>query len=153
MKLSKASDYALVFLAKLERLPKDHWVSVREMAQTLGIPNRFLSNIVHQLVLAGFLESQRGVHGGVKLAKKPEEITIGDILETMEDSMGLVDCVSQPGLCQIENHCDILKFWAVTHGLVLTALKQITLKDIIIFVYEGGKPPELKGEGLWEKSF
>lgn len=143
MKLSKASDYALVFLAKLDRLPKDQWVSVREMADGLGIPSRFLSNIVYKLVLAGVLESQRGVHGGVKLAKKPEAITIGEILETMEDSMGLVDCVSQPGHCPIENHCDILKFWAVTHGLVLTALKQITLKDIITFVYEGGRPPQI----------
>lgn len=153
MKLSKATDYALVFLAKLDRRPKEEWVSVREMATSLGIPNRFLSNIVHQLVLAGILESHRGVHGGVKLAKRPEEITIGDILETMEDSMGLVDCVSHPGQCPIENNCDILKFWAVTHGLVLTALKQITLKDIITFVYEGGRPPVVKGETLWERSF
>lgn len=153
MKLSKATDYALVFLAKLDRRPKEEWVSVREMATSLGIPNRFLSNIVHQLVLAGILESHRGVHGGVKLAKRPEEITIGAILETMEDSMGLVDCVSHPGQCPIENHCDILKFWAVTHGLVLTALKQITLKDIITFVYEGGKPPAVKGEALWERNF
>ena len=153
MKLSKASDYALVFLAKLNRFPRDQWVSVREMAGHLGIPNRFLSNIVYKLVKAGMLESHRGVHGGVKLAKEPEAITIGDILETMEDSMGLVDCISQPGSCPIENNCDILKFWAVTHGLVLTALKQITLKDIITFVYEGGRPPQIKGEGLWEKSF
>lgn len=153
MKLSKASDYALVFLARLDRLPKDQWVSVKVMATHLGISSRFLSNIVYKLVQAGILDSHRGVHGGVKLAKKPEEITIGDILETMEDSMGLVDCIAQPGQCPIENHCDIVKFWAVTHGLVLTALKEITLKDIITFVYEGGKPPELKGETLWEKSF
>lgn len=153
MKLSKASDYALVFLAKLDRFPKDQWVSVREMADHLGIPSRFLSNIVYKLVKAGILESHRGVHGGVKLAKKPEAITIGDILETMEDSMGLVDCMVQPGSCPIESNCDILKFWAVTHGLVLTALKEITLKDIITFVYEGGRPPQVKGEELWAKSF
>ena len=144
MKLSKATDYALVLLAKLERLPKKEWISVKEIATTLGIPNRFLSNIVHHLVQVGILESHRGVHGGVKLAKKPEEITIGAVLEAMEDSMGLVDCVDHPGQCPIENNCDILKFWSVTHKLVLSALKQITLKDITTFVYEGGSPPSLK---------
>ncbi len=144
MKLSKASDYALVFLAKLDRQPKEQWISVREMAELLGIPNRFLSNIVYRLVQVGILESHRGMHGGVKLAKKPEAITIGDVLEALEDSMGLVDCISQPGQCPIENSCDILKFWSVTHGLVLTALKQITLKDVITFVYEGGKAPAVK---------
>lgn len=144
MKLSKASDYALVFLAKLERQPRTRWVSVHEMATTLKIPNRFLSNIAHRLVQVGILESHRGVHGGVKLAKRPDDITIGDVLEAMEDTMGLVDCVSKPGQCPIENNCDIVKFWSVTHGLVVSALKQITLKDIITFVYEHGKPPEVK---------
>lgn len=144
MKLSKASDYALVFLAKLERQPREAWMSVREMAGALKIPNRFLSNIVHRLVQVGILESHRGVHGGVRLAKKTDAITIGDVLEALEDTMGLVDCVSQPGQCPIESNCDILKFWSVTHKLVLSALKQITLKDIIMFVYEHGKPPEVK---------
>jgi len=144
MKLSKATDYALVFLARIERLPRDQWVSVKESAKFLGIPSRFLSTIVHRLAKAGILESHRGVHGGVKIAKRPEEITIGHVLEVMEDASGLVDCISHPGLCPIESNCNVLKFWAVTHGLVLSALKQITLKDIITFVYGNGKPPELK---------
>lgn len=144
MKLSKASDYALVFLAKLETLPKEQWTSVREVAKELGIPSRFLSNIVHRLGKAGIVESHRGVHGGIKLAKNSSDITVGEILSVMEDSMGLVDCVNHPGQCPIENNCDILKFWAVTHRLVLSALSQITLRDITAFVYEGGKPPTIK---------
>lgn len=147
MKLSKASDYALVFLAKLGTGPQEEWLSVREVAEGLGIPSRFASNIVHNLCKSGILESHRGAHGGVKLAKPIEKITIGDVLEAMEDTMGLVDCISSPGQCPIEDNCDVLKFWSVTHTLVLSTLKHITLKDIISYVYEKGPKPNI-GEPL-----
>lgn len=146
MRLSKASDYALVFLAKLEDLPQDQYVSVRELAKKLGISNRFLSNIVHHLVQAGILESHRGVHGGVKLAKKPSEITIESVLRATSDPTGLVECIAQPGHCPIENHCDVQRFWSVTHGLILKALKNITLKEVATCTRLGTPPlmPSLK---------
>ena len=109
-------------------------MSVREIAGTIGVPNRFLSNIVHRLVQAGILNSHRGVKGGVQLAKTANEITIGAVLEAMEDTMGLVDCVEHPGLCPLENHCDVQRFWSVTHSLVFAALKHITLKDITSYL-------------------
>ena len=111
MRMSKASDYALVLLARLETLPKDQWISVRQVASDIGIPNRFLSNIVHRLVQSGILLSHRGVTGGVQLAKPSDEITIGDVLEATDDSLGLVDCVDHPGTCPLENHCDVQHFW------------------------------------------
>lgn len=134
MKMTKASDYALVLLARLEKSPPEEWVSVRKIAGEIGIPNRFLSNIVHKLVQARILESHRGVHGGVRLAKTAKEITIGSILTAMADPMGLVDCVEHPGLCPLENHCDVQKFWSVTHGLLLAALKHITLKEVTSYL-------------------
>ena len=137
MKMSKASDYALVLLAELEKLPKEEWVSVREVASKIGVPNRFLSNIVHRLVQAGILDSHRGVKGGVQLKKLPSEITIGSVLEAMHDPMGLVDCMEQPGTCPLESHCDVQRFWSVTHGLVLAALKHITLKEITSYFGKG----------------
>jgi len=143
MRMSKASDYALVLLARLESLPKDQWISVREVAGKIGIPNRFLSNIVHRLVQAGILTSHRGVKGGVQLAKHSGEITIGAVLNAMEDSMGLVDCVEHPGTCPLENHCDVQKFWSVTHSLVMASLKHITLRDITAYFKEGGRMPEI----------
>lgn len=140
MKLSKASDYALVLLARMETFPKEEWVSVRKVAGQIGIPNRFLSNIVHKLVQAGILESHRGAHGGVKLAKRGDEITIGSVLQALHDPMGLVDCITHPGLCPLEKKCDVQRFWSVTHGLILSALKHITLKEMSGY---------LKGEEPW----
>lgn len=137
MKMTKASDYALVLLARLEQSPKEEWISVREMAEDLGIPGSFLSNIVHQLVQSGILLSHRGVKGGIKLAKTSSEITVGSVLEAMHDPMGLVDCMEQPGQCALESHCDVQKFWSVSHSLILAALKHITLKEITSYFRKG----------------
>lgn len=143
MKMNKASDYALVLLAKLESsqsgdAPHEEWVSVRVIAKEIGIPNRFLSNIVHKLVQAKILESHRGAHGGIKLAMSAKEITIGGVLHAMQDPMGIVDCIEHPGMCPLENHCDVQKFWSVTHAIVLSALKHITLKEITSY-FKGEK--------------
>lgn len=143
MRMSKASDYALVLLAKLETLPQDEWISVRKVAGEIGIPNRFLSNIVHRLVQAGILLSHRGVTGGVQLAKPADEITIGAVLEATDDSLGLVDCVDHPGTCPLENHCDVQRFWSITHSFILAALKHITLKEITSYLKDSSKIPKL----------
>ncbi|MDP2600240.1 MAG: Rrf2 family transcriptional regulator [Deltaproteobacteria bacterium] len=145
MKMTKASDYALVLLARLEQSPKEEWISVREMAEDLGIPGSFLGNIVHQLVQSGILLSHRGVKGGIKLAKTSSEITVGSVLEAMHDPMGLVDCMEQPGQCALENHCDVQKFWSVSHSLILAALKHITLKEITSY-FKKGLPAGGQGE-------
>lgn len=134
MKMSKASDYALVFLAKLSAQPKENWLSVKATAETLKLPVSFLGNIVHKLVQSGILESQRGVHGGVRLAKEGDQISIGAVLEAMNDPLGIVDCIDQPGDCPIERCCEIKSFWSITHGLILSSLKGITLKDISTYL-------------------
>lgn len=132
--MSKASDYALVLLASLETEPTQPWISVRKFALENGIPPRFLSNIVNKLVHAKILASHRGIKGGIRLARPADSVTIGEVMNAMENPMGLVDCVESPGSCPIENNCGVKQFWSVTHGLVLAALKHITLKQITSYV-------------------
>ena len=134
MKLSKASDYALVILAKLVDQPSDQWVTARAIAEPIGIPQSFLGNIIHRLVQAGILQSQRGSHGGIRLAKTASEITIGQVLDAVEDRMNLVECMEEGGNCPIEGNCEVRAFWSITHELVLAALKHISLKDISMYM-------------------
>lgn len=146
MKMSKASDYALVLLARLEKYHPEEWVSVRKIGEEIGVSNRFLSNIVHKLVQGGILLSHRGAYGGVKLAKSAVNITIGEVLGAMHDPMGIVDCIEHPGQCPLERNCDVQKFWSVTHSLILSSLRHITLQQITSY-FKGEAPrpklPEL----------
>lgn len=130
MKISKSSDYALVLLAGVAKEPPEKWVSIRLFAENVGLSPSFLSNIVHKLVQKGILESQRGVHGGVRLAKPKEEISIGAVLQAMDDPLVIVECMETGSECPIAKCCDIKEFWSVTHSLILASLKSITLADI-----------------------
>ena len=147
MKLSKATDYALVMLAHLDTEGRDKWISVRQVAEEVGISTQFLSNIVHKLGKAGLVEALRGPKGGVRLAKNANEITIGHVLIAMDDGLAVVDCLDRPGFCQIENHCNVRKFWSITHELMFAALKHISLKDIAMYLKTGSEHPKMKLKG------
>ena len=134
MKLSKATDYAIVLLHYVDSQEPKEWIPVSLVSKKFGIPSSFLGNIVHRLVQIGILESQRGPKGGIRLAKGTEQITIGQVLSALDEGTGLVECMERPGECPIESQCDIRRFWSITNELVLAALKHISLKDIAAYL-------------------
>ena len=67
------------------------------------------------------------------------EIAVGLVLAAMHDGLGVVDCLDRPGQCQIENQCDVRKFWSITHELMFAALKHISLKDIGMYLKPKGE--------------
>jgi Rrf2 family protein len=84
MKLTRAGEYALHALAYLAALEPDHAVPSHLMAEAQGIPERFLLKVLKPLVSAGVLRSVKGPHGGYRLAKRPPQITVLEILEAVE---------------------------------------------------------------------
>ena len=93
MIISARTEYACIaVLALAARHASGQPVRIREIAEPHGIPSRFLVQILLQLKGAGLVASTRGAAGGYKLAKKPEEITLGQV-------MGVIDGQS----CQIKS--------------------------------------------------
>ena len=83
--ISARTEYACIaVLALAARYSSDQPVRIREIADPHGIPSRFLVQILLQLKGAGIVESTRGSAGGYKLARVPEEITLGQV-------MGVID--------------------------------------------------------------
>jgi Rrf2 family protein len=107
VQLSAKSDYAfraLFFLAEnTDRGP----CSIREIAETNDIPRRFLEHIMLDLKDKGWVRSISGRHGGYVLAKKPEEITMGEVVRHFDSVLAPIGCVSvnkyKP--CSQEAHC------------------------------------------------
>ena len=92
MRLTVQSDYALralVFLASnRERLS-----SIREIAGIYGISENYMVKIIHRLGGGGFIETIRGRNGGLRLARLPEEIRIGDVVRFTEEAFAVVACM------------------------------------------------------------
>lgn len=103
MKLNQATDYAFRAVYYLAQLPKGQVVEARVIAEDEKIPTRFLLKILRLLTAAGIVESFRGVSGGYKLAREPQEITLLDVVEAVEGPMEINGCLVDPKNCN-KNH-------------------------------------------------
>ena len=89
MKLTRKSEYGLRGLLYLARRPEKRAVLTSEVSASQNIPQSFLNKIFQKMVKAGILKSYRGYKGGFSLAKKPKEITLRKIIETLEGPIKL----------------------------------------------------------------
>jgi Rrf2 family protein len=87
MKLSLRGDYALRALTVLGEHYDRGVVRIQAIAEAQNIPKRFLEQILNDLRAGGFVESRRGVDGGYRLARPPEEITLAAVLRDIEGAL------------------------------------------------------------------
>lgn len=110
----------------------DDPIPLRNIAKRQDISEHYLEQLISSLRKAGLVQSVRGAHGGYKLAKKPEKITVGDVLRALEGPFGLVDCVLEQNAkkCSKYDDCITRSVWAkIRDGMIETA-DSITLEDI-----------------------
>ena len=126
MKLTRYTDYALRVLMHLAAQP-DRLASIGEMARTYRISQNHLMKVVHDLRKAGLLDAVRGRSGGVRLARLPEDIRVGDVVRHTEGGFDLVDCES----CVIARACSLTG--ALRQALVafMDVLDNYTLADLV----------------------
>lgn len=87
MKLSVRSEYALRALIVLGETYEQGIVRIQTISERQNIPKRFLEQILNDLRSGGFVESRRGVAGGYRLARPPQEITLADLIHYVEDAL------------------------------------------------------------------
>ncbi len=127
MRISKRSQYGLRALFRLAE--SSGYSSVREVAEREGISPDYLEKILSDLEKGGLIKSKRGVAGGYALAKGPEEINLKDILEILESTMDLVECVG--ARCEREECCPTVSVWRKLDRTIKEKLESITLKDLM----------------------
>jgi Rrf2 family transcriptional regulator, nitric oxide-sensitive transcriptional repressor len=130
MRLTRYTDYAFRTLMYLA-LKDGDLSTIEEIADRYHISNNHLMKVVHQLGLAGYIETTRGKGGGIRLAKKPSQINVGEVVRRTESDMDLVECFGGGGSCRLTPAC-VLKS-ALHKGLkaFLRELDQFTLADLI----------------------
>jgi Rrf2 family protein len=84
MKLSRTSGYAIHVLLQLAETNSDMPVSCCQLASVGGMPERYLLEVLRDLVAHDLLHSSRGSDGGFALARPPEEITLCDVFEVFD---------------------------------------------------------------------
>lgn len=132
MKISTKGRYALRMLIDLAEQKEKGFISLKEIAERQEISKKYLEQIIPVLNRSGILMTNRGFQGGYKLAKSPDQITVGEILKNTEGSMAPVACMEQsPNQCERCNECVTLPIWQGLEKVVSEYLEGITLQDIL----------------------
>lgn len=131
MKISTKGRYGLRILIDLATHDPEKPRLIRDIAQSQQISEKYISRLVIDLRRAKLIRSVRGVNGGFHLAKDPEEITLLEILETMEGPISVVDCVRSPEKCKRKTLCPARDIWQKLNDGIRELTKNITLDDIL----------------------
>ena len=106
-------------------------VSLRQLAERQCISVKYMEQIVPLLKASGLIRSTRGSHGGYVLAKEPHEISLRDIVQALEGSWSLVDCLEDDTLCNRTKECVTYEVWHDIQEAIYKILDSTTLADII----------------------
>lgn len=130
--LSQAVGYAAAALGCLAGSDRRQML-VREMSEEVNVPGPYLSKILHQLGRRGLVVTQRGIGGGVMLARPATEITLFDLCVALGDPIVDVRCFLGTAECSDLRACPAHRFWTTEREHQLAFLKNTTLQDMSEF--------------------
>ncbi len=130
-RLSKITDYGIVLLAELAKEPSGTPRNARDLAARVELPVPMVSKVLKALARDGLLESQRGTKGGYSITRRPEEVSVADMIAALDGPVAITECNVAPRLCEHEGSCAVRAPWQRINRVVEAALGTVTLRDMI----------------------
>ncbi len=133
MRISAKGEYAAKAVLSLS-LKYPGVVTIQEIAKRHHIPLKYLEHILLELKRAGILESRRGVHGGYTLARPPEKIFVGEVLQTVDGRFSESSCaealVEASYICPESESCGLKQVWEDVQGAMEKILFATSFDDV-----------------------
>lgn len=130
MRLSTKTRYGVRLMMELGLNAQNGFVQLNDIAKKQGISEKYSEQIISSLKSAGLVQSQRGAQGGYLLSKPASAITLKEIVETLEGSLNLLDCLDGTG-CQKSGRCSPQKVWRKLTEAISDVLQNTTLEDVV----------------------
>ena len=131
MQLTMSGDYALRAMMALASDGDTQLLHIGDISRNWKIPEKFLRKIVPRLVRAGFVETARGIGGGIRLLVPAKSITALDILESVEGQLYLDRCVINGDRCDRISFCAMHTLWQEARESLRAVLSSRTLSDLV----------------------
>lgn len=127
---------ALLVLADEAAKGQPEPLTIEQIAKRSGTPKRFLEHILLEVRNAGVIASIRGRSGGYSLIKKPSDISISELLRTIDGPIAPLPCLSRRAYqrcedCTDEATCRIRKVFAEVFWSYLLIIDSLTLEDML----------------------
>lgn len=130
MEVTRKAEYAIAALVELAVAPAGEYVPSRTVAQRQGIPPKFMPQIMATLAREGFVEGQRGLGGGVRLAMDPAKIQVAQVIEAMQGPLAVKRCLVADEPCARMAVCPLRHVWARAQAAMLEVLGGTTIADL-----------------------
>ncbi|MBI5816719.1 MAG: Rrf2 family transcriptional regulator [Nitrospinae bacterium] len=138
MQLTRYTDYSLRVLVYLGVFP-GRLVTIHEIAESYAISGNHLMKIVNKLGIWGYVHTVRGKKGGIRLARDPKEINIGDVIRHTEERFDLAECfLTESNQCPLFPSCAMENILKDGVKSFLAVLDKYTLGDVL-----GDRPEEM----------
>ncbi len=131
MKLSTKGRYGVKAMVDIAIHSANEHVSIKSIAERQNISEYYLEQLFAQLRKAGIIKSTRGHFGGYALSKPPDQISVYDIIEVLEGSIEVSDCIEDTASCANIECCATRLLWVRIKESIDNVLKSTTLKDIV----------------------
>lgn len=130
MNLSQTTGYAIQALGCLNE-PGSGYCMITDLARCAHLPKPYLAKIVNALVRQGLVAAKRGYRGGVALARRPEEISLLQVVEAVEGKAWLGECLLGMADCDSWAMCPTHDFWQRMRREITEELRRTSLADVI----------------------
>jgi Rrf2 family protein len=127
MIVSRSADYALRAMVYLARLDSDRHVSANEIANEMHAPPFLLSRILQHLVKGEVLTSMKGHHGGFRLLKRPEQVSLFDIIQLIDGPFVMHDCTGVD--CGLSHDCNLRGVFSKAEDRLEDLFRSVTLAE------------------------
>jgi Rrf2 family iron-sulfur cluster assembly transcriptional regulator len=131
MRLTRAGEYAVRCVLFLASQGEDSVVNRKQIARAMDIPDQFLGKIAPLLSRAGIIEIVQGARGGLRLTRRPEKITLLEVVEAVIGEIFLNDCVMNPKSCNRSNACPVHAVWQKAKNQLRATLREATFAALL----------------------
>ena len=131
MKLSTKGRYGIHAMYDLAQFGSETPQPIKSIAERQNIPEAYLEQLIGQLRRSGLVKSVRGAQGGYLLSRSPAEITVGEVLRTLEGDLTVADCLLEEDACHKACSCPTRVVWKKLRDGLNQIVDGITLQDML----------------------
>jgi len=131
IRISTKGRYGTRFMLELAMNHGQGPLLLKEVAKKQEISEGYLQHIVDTLKGANLIHTNRVGHGGYTLARPPSQISLRDILSSLEGSINYAECVEKPDVCPRAEECVTRDIWRELSDKFSRSLEEITLEDMV----------------------
>ena len=132
MKLSTRSRYGIRMMYELALHFGNGYTFLKDISSRQNISEKYLGQLIIPLRSSGLVISTRGAHGGYSLSRHPSKITLYEIINVLEGTTCVVECVKEPSICNRTDICPTRSVWERFDKTITDFLQGITLESLVL---------------------